>query len=184
MITRVFNVTVLIATCCSASCAEKAALSENHFATMTVEEGAVFLRQLADKGDADAQYALGIATANGFGLPQDYSLAFKLYGMAAVQGNAEAQRSLMFSYHKGFVVSFGEHKGFAVTRNAIVADMWCILAENQGVSSSKLACADIEKTMTKAERVQAKKLVSEWVPIPSGIEILKKLKSPNSTNAD
>ncbi|MGB7369299.1 MAG: sel1 repeat family protein, partial [Methylovirgula sp.] len=45
-------------------------------------------RSLADQGNADAQYNLGVMYANGQGVPQDYAEAAKWYRLAADQGNA------------------------------------------------------------------------------------------------
>ncbi len=44
------------------------------------------LRSLADQGDADAQFNLGLMYARGQGVPQDHAQAMKLYRMAAEQG--------------------------------------------------------------------------------------------------
>ena len=43
------------------------------------------LTPLAKKGDAEAQYYLGVIYDNGFGVPQDYQTAVKWYTSAAEQ---------------------------------------------------------------------------------------------------
>ena len=49
---------------------------------------------LAEQGDADAQFNLGVMYDEGEGVPQDYKEAFKWYRLAAEQGDAFAQFEL------------------------------------------------------------------------------------------
>ena len=49
---------------------------------------------LAEQGDADAQYNLGIMYDEGQGVQQDYKVAVKWYRLAAEQGEANAQYNL------------------------------------------------------------------------------------------
>jgi TPR repeat protein len=51
-------------------------------------------RPLAEQGDADAQYRLGVLYANGYGVPKDYVQARQWYEKAAAQGNTIAQYNL------------------------------------------------------------------------------------------
>jgi len=59
---------------------------------------------LAEKGDAQAQYNLGVMYEKGFGVPQDYAEAIKWYRKAEAQGFALAQYNLGVMYEKGFGV--------------------------------------------------------------------------------
>jgi TPR repeat protein len=52
-------------------------------------------RPLADRGDADAQFDLGVLYQNGQGVPQDYAAALNWYRKAADQGNADAHQGGM-----------------------------------------------------------------------------------------
>jgi TPR repeat protein len=56
---------------------------------------------LANEGNADAQYSLGVMYGNGRGLPQDYSEAVKWFRRAADQGQATSQYNLGVMYGKG-----------------------------------------------------------------------------------
>jgi uncharacterized protein len=56
---------------------------------------------LADKGDANSQYNLGMLYARGLGLPQDYRKAVEWYEKAAAQGVAAAQYNLGVIYANG-----------------------------------------------------------------------------------
>ena len=58
-------------------------------------------RPLAEQGDAEAQFNLGLMYYKGRGVPQDYAEAVKWYRKAAEQGVAEAQYNLGFMYNNG-----------------------------------------------------------------------------------
>lgn len=58
-------------------------------------------RALAEQGQADAQYALGVTYEQGEGVPQDDTLAVSWYRKAAEQGDASGQRALGFMYFNG-----------------------------------------------------------------------------------
>ena len=45
---------------------------------------------LADAGDADAAYGMGMLYGNGFGVDMNDELALEYYGVAAQQGHADA----------------------------------------------------------------------------------------------
>ncbi len=53
-------------------------------------------KPLAEAGNADAQYNLGLMYTNGDGVPQDYKEAVKWYRLAAEQGYADAQTILVY----------------------------------------------------------------------------------------
>ena len=120
-------------------------------------------RPLAEQGDADAQYNLGIMYENGRGVPQDYAEAVKWYRKAAEQGHASAQRNLGYMYDKG--------KG--VPQDYVQAHMWSNLAasrlppgtdrdmsvENRDIVAAKMTPADVSK---------AQRLAREWKPKKEG----------------
>ena len=70
------------------------------------------LQPLAEQGDADAQFNLGLMYFNGTGVPQDDQLALKWFRQSADQGDAFAQFALGNMYYMGrgvsrnFVVSY------------------------------------------------------------------------------
>lgn len=61
---------------------------------------AIFKR-LAEQGDANAQYNLGLMYDNGYGIKQDYAQAVSWYRKAAEQWNADAQYNLGNMYSDG-----------------------------------------------------------------------------------
>ena len=81
-------------------------------------------RPLADQGDADAQYNLGVMYNNGDGVPQDYAEAMKWHRKAADQGNGNAQ------FHLGFMYDHGR----GMPQSSAEAAKWYRLAANQGIA--------------------------------------------------
>ena len=74
------------------------------FLSMTVAVSAQNIAELkkqATAGDAKAQYNLGVAYANGYGVPEDEAEAVRWWRKAADQGNANAQYRLGVSYSLG-----------------------------------------------------------------------------------
>ena len=59
------------------------------------------LRALAEAGDTEAQYNLGLRYANGDGVSQDDAVAVTWYRLAAEQGHARAQITLGAMYDAG-----------------------------------------------------------------------------------
>ena len=102
--------TMLAVTACSSSSTEK----DN-----------VFRR--AEKGDAKAQFVLGLKYDTGKGVPQDSAEAAKWYRKAAEQGYADAQFNLGTMYDEGR----GVHQDYAE------AAKWYRKAKDQGVASSR-----------------------------------------------
>ncbi len=58
-------------------------------------------RQLADQGNARAQFVLGYMYSKGQGVPRDYAEAVRWYRKAADQNHAIAQYNLWAMYHTG-----------------------------------------------------------------------------------
>ena len=57
--------------------------------------------QLAEQGNAEAQFSLGLMYDNGQGVRQDYAEAFRWYRKAAEQGLVQAQTDLGNGYAQG-----------------------------------------------------------------------------------
>ena len=64
-------------------------------------EALKWLGLAANKGNAEAQFDLGVMYAEGHGVPQDYAEALKLFRLAADQGDAEAQYNIAVMYRDG-----------------------------------------------------------------------------------
>ncbi len=81
------------------------------------------VRASAERGDADAQYSLGVMYRDGYGAPQDAAEAGRWFRRAAVQGHASAQSDLGHLYDEG--------RG--VPKDDAEALRWYRLAADQGV---------------------------------------------------
>jgi TPR repeat protein len=84
-------------------------------------------RPLAEKGEAWAQYNLGLMYSNGQGVVQDNKEAVKWYRLAAAQGLAKAQYNLGFMFENGL----------GVVQDAKEAVKWYRLAAAQGDASAQ-----------------------------------------------
>ncbi len=78
-------------------------ITENNL-NMAILEAIVLKSSKADKGDASAQYKLGVMYYNGRGVEQDYLKAVEFYQKAADQGHLNALSSLGIMYDKGIGV--------------------------------------------------------------------------------
>jgi uncharacterized protein len=105
---------------------------------------------LAEQGDAQAQFMLGVMYDTGHAGPQDYAEAVKWYRMAAEQGHAYATHGLGFMYYKGQ----------GVLQDNVLAHMWANLgaangnvdsAEFREIVAKKMTPQDIEKAQVMAK---------------------------------
>jgi Sel1 repeat len=80
------------------------------------------IRPLADQGQADAQFNLGLMYYRGEGIPQNYVEAMRWCRLAADQGHAFAQSHLGTMYYKGH----------GVPQNFAEAAKWYRRADDQG----------------------------------------------------
>ena len=94
-----------------------------------------FLRTLAEQGDADAHFNLGVMYGYGLGVKQDDFEAVKWYRKAAEQGYADAQFNLGISYYKGE----------GVKRNPSKAKEWFRKACENGYQKACDVLRELEK---------------------------------------
>ena len=111
-------------------------------------------RKAALRGDADAQFNLGVCYAKGEGVEKDEVEAVKWYRKAALQGHADAQFNLGIRYAKG--------RG--VEKDEVEAYKWVLLADAQGNEDAKEAMALVEKELDAAGRREGQKRAREWKP--------------------
>ncbi|NCF15157.1 MAG: hypothetical protein GWP62_07610 [Gammaproteobacteria bacterium] len=86
-------------------------------------------QELADSGDANASYGMGLMYGNGFGVDMLDDQAIKYYTAAAEQGHADAQFNLAVMIQNGWGVPQSDEK----------ANEWYLLAANQGVTAAQIA---------------------------------------------
>ncbi len=135
-----------------------AAYKRGDYATALLE-----FRLLANLGDDDAQYNLGLMYDKGQGVPQDYAEAMKWYRKAAAQGDAKAQTNLGVMYSKGQ----------GVPQDYVQAHMWYNLAASRLPPGTDRARAVknrdiVAAKMTPAQIAEAQRLAREWNPKNDG----------------
>jgi TPR repeat protein len=144
-------------------------------------------RELAEKGDADSQYMLGVAYDKGYGVSKDDTEAFKWFRLAAEQGHANSQFRVGNMYMSGNGTAKDDAeavkwfrkaaeqglaiaqsrlgmmyaKGQAVPQNYVLADMWLRLA-SEGNDGAAQFRESVEQRMTAAQLTEAQKLVRGW----------------------
>ena len=143
---------------------------------------------LAEKGNAEAQFILGVIYVEGKIVPQDYKVAMLWYRKAAEQGDARAQNSLGAMYGKGLGVpldyqtamlwyrkaaeqgdaraqnniGFMYFNGQGVPADLVQAHMWFDLAAAAGNENAKKNKKQAEELMTAGEIENAEELARNW----------------------
>jgi len=100
------------------------AYSSTDYATALAE-----WQDLADAGDRDASYGMGLLYGNGFGVEMNDELALRYYGAAAEKGHADAQFNLAVMYQNGWGVPASDE----------IANKWYRLAAEQGITGAQVA---------------------------------------------
>ena len=144
---------------------------------------------LAEQGNADAQYSLGIIYDIGEGVAKDCKAAFEWYKKAAKQDNVNAQLNLGVMYINGRGVTqdyeaaavwyekaaiLGDHlaqyylgaihlTGQGVKQDDIRAHMWWSVAAFQGSKKAIINRDILEKKMTLDDVTKARQLAHEFV---------------------
>lgn len=108
---------------------------------------------LAERGNAQAQFSLGVMYHQGQGVPQDDKEAAIWWSKAAEQGHAEAQDNLGFRYARGQ----------GVAQDWVQADQWFTIASASGNESAMKNKKVIEVHMSAEKIVEANKLANEWL---------------------
>ena len=76
------------------------------------------IRHLAESGDADSQYKLGLRYTNGYGVDQHYETAAQWFARAADQDHAAAQYMLGIAYYTGRGVGQDHRVGVGLFQKA------------------------------------------------------------------
>ena len=144
-------------------------------------------RPMAEKGNALAQFSLGIMYANGRGVTQNYREAVKWFRLVAAQGHVEAQNNLGLSYANGYGVDQDYREaarwfrlaaaqgledaqynlgalyfnGQGLVKNYVRAHMWVSLAAAKGFGDAQKYRDEIARTMTLTQIAEAQKLARE-----------------------
>ncbi len=111
------------------------------------------LRALADRGDAEAQWQMGVRYAEGDGVPKDDTQAMLWFQLAAEQGRVDAQAHLGAYYWAG--------RG--VPKDLSKAYMWSAIALAQGDKNSKSRLEGLAAQMTRAQVAAARQQAEVWL---------------------
>ncbi|MGC2046999.1 MAG: tetratricopeptide repeat protein [Gallionella sp.] len=111
------------------------------------------LQPLAEHGNANAQFNLGLMYREGKGVPQDVKEATAWLSKAAEQGHVEAQENLGLSYAKGL----------GVERDWVQADKWFSIAAASGKESAINNQKVVEVHMKPETIAEANALAKEWL---------------------
>ena len=146
-------------------------------------------KALAEKGNAKAQYNLGIMYYSGKGVPRDPQEALKWFKLSASQGHPDAQYNLGVLYYSGIVVpkdhkealkwfnlsaEQGESdaqyylgvmydKGEGVPKDYVKAYMWFQILTSKKYTSAKENRDTIAEMMTSSQIRKAQNLAREWL---------------------
>ena len=145
-------------------------------------------RQAAARGDAGAQFSLGVTYDMGEGRAQDYGTALKWYRQAAARGHAGAQRNLGAMYGKGkgvlqdhanaakwfrkaaaqddaaaqFNLGLMYGDGHGLAQDIVRAHMWLNLASANGNKAARRSRSRVATQMTPAQIAEAQIGAREW----------------------
>ena len=146
-------------------------------------------RPLADRGEALAQFYIGVMYEDGRGVTRNYGEALKWYRKAADQGDALAQYFLgvMYDSGRGLAQDYKEAvkwflkaaeqgnvsaqynlgemyaKGQGVARDDVQSDMWFIIGAKNGYEKARKYRDIVESSLTASDISKARKLAKEWM---------------------
>ena len=115
---------------------------------------------LAELGDAEAEFNVGVMYDQGHGVTQDFGEAAKWYHKAASQGFVDAQINL------GMMHSHGH----GVTRNHILALMWYKRAAAQGDETAREYARQIARKMSADDIAEARELSLQPITAPELVD--------------
>jgi TPR repeat protein len=147
-------------------------------------------RSLADKGNATAQFSIGVMYAFGRGIAKNHEDALRWYRRAAEQGHVKAQLNLGIMYEKGYSRHHGYDaamkwyraaaeqgnaaaqynlgmmyvRGRGVLQDFVRAYMWFDIAAMQGNAIARRHRERVERLMSPEEVAKAAKLARAWKP--------------------
>ena len=158
------------------------------------------LHKQAEKGDAEAQFNLGLLYDRGQGVPKDKSEALRWYRLAAMQGDAFAQNALGDNYWEGTGVPKDDReavrwwrlaadKGFVPAQHSLgkllagggqgvasdksQAYMWLALSAGQGDEEAARQSEILSKQLTPVEVANVRKLIKQWKPSRASVTVNK-----------
>lgn len=130
-------------------------------------------KPLAENGDCDAEYALGLLYFNGLSVRKNRDTAIEWWSRAAEQAQPQALNSLgvVYSYERVPYTTLDCKKGCGEAKNLQEAYKWFGLAVEYGPSREiKFAQKSLDRIssqMTETQINEAKIKIDGWEPKPS-----------------
>lgn len=147
-------------------------------------------RTLAEQGNSNAQYNLGLMYSEGQGVSKDEQQAVLWWRKSADQGNAAAQFNLGTSYTNGEGVPKNNQQAFfwyqksadqglaeaqnnlgviyanghGVPKDLQTASFWFLLAGSKGNQDARKVIDLIETKLTSRQRATAQAMARDWKP--------------------
>ena len=144
---------------------------------------------LADAGDADSQFGMGMLYANGFGVAMDDTLALDYYGKAAEQGHGQALCNLGTMHANGWGVPQSDEeafkyyalaaelgiteaqsnlssmyaRGYGTEQDLVQAHMWISVAAGLNHSGAEYKLGQLAEDMTPEQIAEGATLATEWL---------------------
>jgi len=139
---------VLLCLCAAAARAGDTAAADAAYKKGDYRTAARDLRALAEKGEAKAQYRLGVLYDKGQGVKQDRAKAARWYTKAAKQGFIPAQYNLAILYYNGQ----------GVEQDLVLAYAWLQVTIARGYRQAKTARDAVAAQMTPKQVKDAKEM--------------------------
>ena len=165
------------------------------FASGNYAEALKTIRPLANQGDARSQYAMGVMSEKGYGMPVNLKEAANWYLKSAKQGNADAQYNLGAMYEHGIGMSVDYVKAAYWYRPAAengdidaLSNLGVLYQKGQGVTQNKmfaLALYNVSVALDSNSNSQAarnRQGLANTMTLPmiqESTELTKKLLEPN-----
>jgi TPR repeat protein len=133
----------------------------------TETQAAKTLRDLASRGDVNAQYWLGLYHTSGCyeGVKQNLPQAIAWYRRAAAQGDSTSQRALANFYFQGYGVVLDLKEAY----------FWSLLAARCGNEVALSDVNSLKSRISRYEREEAERRAKTWMPKPTDISTASSL---------
>lgn len=144
---------------------------------------------LADAGDADSQFGMGMLYANGFGVALDDTLALTYYGLAAEQGHGQALCNLGTMHANGWGVPQDDAEAFrfyglaaelgvteaqsnlsgmyqlgmGTEKDMVQAHKWLAIAQRLNHSGATYKLEELVGRMSEEEIAEGAELAAAWL---------------------
>ncbi len=168
---------------------EDYAAGDEAFSVGDYEGAHAIWQPLADAGDADSQFGMGMLYANGFGVDMDDTLALTYYGLAAEQGHGQALCNLGTMHANGWGVPQSDDeafkfyaqaaelgvteaqsnlssmyaRGYGTEQDMVQAHMWISVAAGLNHSGAEYKLEELSKRMTEDQIAEGASLATAWL---------------------